>query len=97
MWGDMILFNGAAGSPMPTRNVGLTEHQEKVIETLVGSGRYQNASEVIREGLRLVEQRAAEDALQSWRFCGRQRVSASARWIEASSRNSTASTISKLT
>lgn len=47
---------------MPTRNVVLTEHQEKVIETLVGSGRYQNASEVLREGLRLVEQRAAEDA-----------------------------------
>ena len=47
---------------MPTRNVVLTEHQEKVIETLVGSGRYQNASEVLREGLRLVEQRVAEDA-----------------------------------
>jgi antitoxin ParD1/3/4 len=49
-------------SPMPTRNVVLTEHQEKVIEALVGSGRYQNASEILREGLRLVEQRAAEDA-----------------------------------
>jgi len=46
---------------MPTRNVVLTDYQEKVIETLVGSGRYQNASEVLREGLRLVEQRAAED------------------------------------
>jgi antitoxin ParD1/3/4 len=47
---------------MPTRNVVLTKHQEKLIEALVGSGRYQNASEVLREGLRLVEQRAAEDA-----------------------------------
>jgi antitoxin ParD1/3/4 len=47
---------------MPTRNVVLTTHQEKLIETLVGSGRYQNASEVLREGLRLVEQREAEDA-----------------------------------
>ena len=47
---------------MPTRNVVLTEHQEKIIETLIGSGRYQNASEVLREGLRLVEQREAEDA-----------------------------------
>jgi antitoxin ParD1/3/4 len=46
---------------MPTRNVVLTEHQEKLIENLVGSGRYQNASEVLREGLRLVEQREAED------------------------------------
>src|SRR5258707_8459884 len=49
-------------SPMSTRNVVLTKHQEKVIKTLVGSGRYQNASEVLREGLRLVEQREAEDA-----------------------------------
>lgn len=47
---------------MPTRNVLLTDHQQEVIETLVQSGRYQNASEVLREGLRLVEQREAEDA-----------------------------------
>ena len=47
---------------MPTRNVVLTKHQEKLIEKLVGSGRYQNASEVIREGLRLIERREAEDA-----------------------------------
>jgi len=46
---------------MPTRNVVLTEHHEDLIEKLVGSGRYQNASEVLREGLRLVEQREAED------------------------------------
>ena len=46
---------------MPTRNVVLTEHQTKLIEELVGSGRYQNASEVLREGLRLVEQREAEE------------------------------------
>lgn len=46
---------------MPTRNVVLTEHQQKLIETLVESGRYQNASEVLREGLRLVERREAED------------------------------------
>ncbi len=47
---------------MPTRNVVLTDHQEKLIDSLVGSGRYQNASEVLREGLRLVERREAEDA-----------------------------------
>jgi len=47
---------------MPMRNVVLTKHQEKLIETLVGSGRYENASEVLREGLRMVEQREAEDA-----------------------------------
>jgi antitoxin ParD1/3/4 len=47
---------------MPTRNVVLTEHHEEVIERLVESGRYQNASEVMREGLRLIEQREAREA-----------------------------------
>jgi antitoxin ParD1/3/4 len=47
---------------MPTRNIVLTKHQEELIATLVESGRYQNASEVLRDGLRLVEQREAEDA-----------------------------------
>jgi antitoxin ParD1/3/4 len=42
---------------MPTRNVVLTEHHEKVIERLVKSGRYENASDVMREGIRLIEQR----------------------------------------
>ena len=46
---------------MPTRNVVLTDHQADIIERLVASGRYQNASEVLREGLRLVEDRAEED------------------------------------
>lgn len=39
---------------MPTRNVELSEHQHELVETLVQSGRYQNASEVLREGLRLI-------------------------------------------
>ncbi len=49
---------------MPTRNVVLTDHQAAVVEHLVTSGRYQNASEVLREGLRLVERREEEDALR---------------------------------
>ena len=40
----------------------LTDHQASLVERLVACGRYQNASEVLREGLRLVEQREAEDA-----------------------------------
>lgn len=47
---------------MPTRNVVITEHQQELIESLVESGRYQNASEVLRDGLRLVEQREATEA-----------------------------------
>ncbi|MCD6675252.1 MAG: type II toxin-antitoxin system ParD family antitoxin [Burkholderiaceae bacterium] len=47
---------------MPTRNVVLTEHQHEFVEELVETGRYQNASEVLREGLRLVEQRERREA-----------------------------------
>ena len=46
---------------MPTRNVVLTDHHEKVISELVGSGRYQNASEVLRDGLVLIEERDARE------------------------------------
>jgi antitoxin ParD1/3/4 len=47
---------------MPTRNVVLSEHQHDLVEALVQSGRYQNASEVLREGLRLIEQRERLEA-----------------------------------
>lgn len=46
---------------MPTRNVVLTDHQAHLVENLVSTGRYQNASEVLREGLRLIEDREAQD------------------------------------
>ena len=40
---------------MPTRNVVLTDQQESFVGELVSAGRYQNASEVLSEGLRLLE------------------------------------------
>jgi antitoxin ParD1/3/4 len=46
---------------MPTRNVVITDHQADLVDRLVKSGRYQNASEVLRDGLRLVEMHEAED------------------------------------
>lgn len=49
---------------MPTRNVVLTDYQADLVERLVSSGRYQNASEVLREGLRLIENRDAEDKIR---------------------------------
>ena len=42
---------------MPTRNVVLTEQQAIFVGQLVQTGRYQNASEVLRDGLRLLEDR----------------------------------------
>lgn len=47
---------------MPTRNLVLTDHLEAFVTKMVYSGRYQNASEVLREGLRLMEKREQEDA-----------------------------------
>jgi antitoxin ParD1/3/4 len=53
---------------MPTRNVNLTDHFDRFVETNVHSGQYQNASEVVREGLRLLELRQQEDKLRLQRL-----------------------------
>ena len=49
---------------MPTRNINLTDQQDSFVATELQSGRYKNASEVVRAGLRLLEQREREDALK---------------------------------
>jgi len=43
-----------------TRNVALTPHLDKYVERKIKSGRYQSASEVVRESLRLMEQQERE-------------------------------------
>lgn len=45
---------------MGTRNVVLTDAQSELVDQLVASGRYQNASEALRAGLRLLEREEAE-------------------------------------
>ena len=40
---------------MPTRTISLTDHGERLIEEAVASGEDQNASAVVRAGLRLLE------------------------------------------
>lgn len=47
---------------MPTRNINLTDNQDRFVAQALTSGRYQNASEVVRDGLRMLERREAEDA-----------------------------------
>ena len=49
---------------MPTRNVVFTKYQASLVERLVSSGRYQNASEGLREGLRLIENRDADEKVR---------------------------------
>ena len=46
---------------MPILNVNLTDHFDVFIQTGITSGRFSNASEMVREGLRLLEQREQED------------------------------------
>ena len=53
---------------MPTRNISLTEHLDRFVEDSIASGRYLNASEVVREGLRLLEHRHQEEALKLQRL-----------------------------
>jgi antitoxin ParD1/3/4 len=43
-----------------TANISLTPELNAFVAARVASGRYQTASEVVREGLRLLEQRDAE-------------------------------------
>ena len=49
---------------MPTRNVNLTETQDAFVERLVRSGKYQNASEAVRDAIRGLQQRLKEDELR---------------------------------
>ncbi len=48
---------------MPT-SVALTPQLEGFIQSQVASGRYNNASEVVRDGLRLLERQQREEALK---------------------------------
>ena len=49
---------------MPTRNISLTAEQDAFVESVVRSGDYQNASEAVRDALRVLQQRRREDALK---------------------------------
>jgi antitoxin ParD1/3/4 len=49
---------------MPTRNISITAAQDRFIDEVVRSGEYQNASEAIRDAVRALQQRRAEDALR---------------------------------
>jgi antitoxin ParD1/3/4 len=49
---------------MPTRNVSLTPEQDAFIDEVLEKGEYRNASEAMRDALRALQQRRAEDALK---------------------------------
>ena len=49
---------------MPTRNISLTPEQDAFVEKVVEAGEYQNASEAVRDALRVLQQRRKEDNLR---------------------------------
>ena len=49
---------------MPTRNISLTAEQDAFVQEVVEAGEYQNASEAIRDALRVLQQRRKEDSLR---------------------------------
>jgi antitoxin ParD1/3/4 len=49
---------------MPTRNINLTPEQDAFVEEMVRSGKYQNASEAMRDALRALQQRHKADELK---------------------------------
>jgi len=46
---------------MPTRNINLTQKMDKYVDAKIRNGNYANASEVLRAGLRALEQGEKED------------------------------------
>ena len=49
---------------MPTRNINLTDEQDAFVERMVKAGKYQNASEAMRDAVRGLQQRWKEDELK---------------------------------
>jgi len=49
---------------MPIRSVHLTEHFDEFIESGIDSGRFSDASEIVREGLRLLEEREQDERVK---------------------------------
>ena len=49
---------------MPTRNISLSPEQDAFVEKVVEAGEYQNASEAIRDALRVLQQRRKEASLR---------------------------------
>ena len=49
---------------MPTRNISLTPEQDAFVRKVVQAGEYQNASEAVRDALRVLQQRRREDTLK---------------------------------
>jgi antitoxin ParD1/3/4 len=59
-----IFQETSQSGPMPTRNISLTPEQDAFIDEMLQAGEYGNASEAVRDAIRTLQQRRAEDALK---------------------------------
>jgi antitoxin ParD1/3/4 len=85
---------------MPTHNVELSEQQEALIANLVESGEFRDASDVMLEGLRMVEESRKLDADKEDEICKAIQAGVDdldqGRFVTLSERNETASHIRSL-
>jgi len=65
---------------VPTRNISLTTEQDAFIDEMLEKGEYRNASEALRDAIRALQQRRAEDALKIERL--RQAIDAGAAALD---------------
>ncbi|HEX3358621.1 MAG TPA: type II toxin-antitoxin system ParD family antitoxin [Tepidisphaeraceae bacterium] len=54
------MLNQGMAARQTTRNIALAPHFHKYVQNKIESGRYQSASEVVRESLRIMEQHELE-------------------------------------
>jgi antitoxin ParD1/3/4 len=54
---------------MPTRNINLTPEMDRAVAIRIANGKYANASEVIRAGLRALEEAELEDQAKLQSLC----------------------------
>ena len=65
---------------MPTRNISLTPEHDAFIDEVLEHGEYRNASEAVRDAIRALQQRRAEDTLKLERL--RQSIEAGVAALE---------------
>lgn len=53
-----------------TMNVSLPKAQDRFVRTQITSGRYRTASEVVRDGLRLLQESEHQRLLEKWLYQG---------------------------
>ncbi|MCW5731221.1 MAG: type II toxin-antitoxin system ParD family antitoxin [Alphaproteobacteria bacterium] len=49
---------------MPTRNISLTKEQDAFIDEVLRTGEYRNASEAVRDAIRMLKARRIEESLR---------------------------------